>query len=414
MPADETPLEDAVVAAEVPDRAIQSALEFAVGIAAASVKQRLPLAFPAGLKPFLRFHKLPPSALATVRAAVESDADFIARLGMVATDELLDEAGMLWLQRPEGWQQQIAQLSATASATAGDDAADVRREQRRREAAEAVALRSRAELAGLREQLDTERAARVAAQAEAERAAAELTALRERLSQTERAVQKRSSAVDAAVGASDTMAGELSALRAELAASTAARDAALADRAAVHGGGPADLERVRALLTEALMLTRPGMPTARRRSRKPIAVPGGVYGNSVAAGEHLLRTADVVVLVDGYNVAKLGWPGLMLEQQRAACIEAAENLARRWGTLLHVVFDGADIVGAAASGRRLVRVSYSPEGVTADDVLRAEVAALDVDRPIVVVTNDQAVIADIRSAGANALSSNTFLDIARR
>ena len=58
---------------------------------------------------------------------------------------------------------------------------------------------------------------------------------------------------------------------------------------------------------------------------------------------------------------------------------------------------------------------YLPQGWDALLAARlAEVAALDVDRPIVVVTNDQAEIADIRSAGANALSSNTFLDIARR
>ena len=41
-------------AAEVPDHALRSALEFAVGIAAAGVKLRPPLAFPVELKRFLR------------------------------------------------------------------------------------------------------------------------------------------------------------------------------------------------------------------------------------------------------------------------------------------------------------------------------------------------------------------------
>ncbi|MEQ1703071.1 MAG: NYN domain-containing protein, partial [Ilumatobacteraceae bacterium] len=231
--------------------------------------------------------------------------------------------------------------------------------------------------------------------------------------QMERAVKKRTAGADAATEKAGSVEAELAEARVELAAAIAARDAALADRAEPHGGA-FDVERVRALLHEALAATRGPVASGRRKQRKPIAVPGGLYGNSEAAAEHLLRTSDVVVLVDGYNVAKLGWPGLTLEQQRDRCIEACENIARRWGTLLHVIFDGATVVGARASGRRLVRVSYSPDGVIADDVLRAEVAALEVDRPVVVVTNDQAVVTDIRAAGANSLSSDAFLAVARR
>ncbi|MDO8361832.1 MAG: NYN domain-containing protein, partial [Actinomycetota bacterium] len=279
---------------------------------------------------------------------------------------------------------------------------------------EATAARSRLELAGMRDQLDAAVAARAAAEADAERLVVELAATRTRLAEMERAVHKRAAGASVVGAKADAAEAQLAAVRAELADAVAARDAALADRAALHGGGVGDLERVRALLTEALMLTRATEPKARRRVRKPLAVPGGLYGHTAAAAEHLLRSADVVVLIDGYNVAKLGWPRLTLEQQRAACIEAAENMARRWGTLVHIVFDGASVVGANAERRRLVRVSYSPEGVLADDVLRAEVAALDSDRPVVVVTNDQAVLADVRAAGANTVASDTFLELARR
>lgn len=395
------------------DKAVHSALEFAVGIAAAGSKLRPPIPFPQELKPFLRFHKLPPSALAKVRAAVEADSEFLRRLGMVATRELVDEVGMLWLTRPEGWEAQAAALAAGAAAQPFDDAGELRREQRRREAAEAAAARSRLELTSAREQLTVAQAAAIAAESSAQRLAAELAAVRTQLQQMERAVKKRTAGADAATEKAGSVEAELVAARVELAAAVAARDAALADRAEPHGGA-FDVERVRALLHEALAATRGPAASGRRRQRKPIAVPGGVYGNSEAAAEHLLRTPDVVVLVDGYNVAKLGWPGLTLEQQRTRCIEAAENVARRWGTLLHVIFDGTTVVGARATGRRLVRVSYSPEGVIADDVLRAEVAALDLDRHVVVVTNDQAVIADIRAAGANSLSSDAFLAVARR
>lgn len=395
------------------DRSVHSALEFAVGIAAAGAKLRPPLPFPQELKPFLRFHKLPPTALAKVRAAVESDREFLQRLGMVATRELVDEVGMLWLTRPDGWQEQAVALADGNSPQPLDDAGELRREQRRREAAEAAAARSRLELVSAREQLAAAQAAAAAAATEAQRLTTELAAARVQLQQMERAVKKRAAGAEAATEKTGSVEAELSAAREALAAAVIARDAALADRAEPHGGA-FDVERLRALLHEALAATRGPAASGRRRQRKPIAVPGGVYGNSEAAAEHLLRTLDVVVLIDGYNVAKLGWPGLSLEQQRERCIEAAENVARRWGTLLHVIFDGANVVGARAGGRRLVRVSYSPEGVIADDVLRAEVAALDLDRHVVVVTNDQAVVADIRAAGANSLSSDAFLAVARR
>ena len=157
--------------------------------------------------------------------------------------------------------------------------------------------------------------------------------------------------------------------------------------------------------------SEPGLDPSTRR---PIALPGGVYGSSGAAAEFLVRTPAVSVLIDGYNVAKLGWPKLELEQQRQRCIDAAEDIARRYGTAIAVVFDGTHVDGAAAPGRRLVRVQFSAEGVLADDVLRAEVAALPAEVPVVVVTNDQAVATDVRAMGANTMSSEQWLELARR
>ena len=76
-----------------------------------------------------------------------------------------------------------------------------------------------------------------------------------------------------------------------------------------------------------------------------------------------------------------------------------------------VVFDGADVVGAHAPRRRLARVVFSPAGVTADDVIRAEVAGTPADGPVVVVTNDQAIRRDVAAAGANLVTSDAFLDL---
>jgi predicted RNA-binding protein with PIN domain len=187
------------------------------------------------------------------------------------------------------------------------------------------------------------------------------------------------------------------------------------------------LERARAattdltaLLDDAHAAAAPrSAPAPRRRrspappTRTPVKLPGGVRADTIEATEHLMRSG-ALVLVDGYNVAKLGWPAFDLEHQRSACVSLAEDVARRWSTAITVVFDGADVPGASAPRRRLVRVQYSPAGVLADDVLREEVDRLDVERAVVVVTNDQAVVADVRAAGASIVSSDQFLQVARR
>jgi hypothetical protein len=402
-------------ATAIPDRALQSALEFAVGIAAVSAKQRLGVAFPAELKPFLKFHKLPPASLPKVRAALEGDAEFLRKLCLVATDELIDEVGMLWLTRPDGWEGAAVDALArdAAARDAADEVSELRREQRRREAAETAAMRARLEVADLKEALARERDAAGVATEQRVRLARELSAATSRVKELESGARKGAAGAKAVGELADAATEELSVLRVELAAAQAARDAALTVRAGEVSG--VDVERLRSLLQEALGLTRPeaAKPSRAKGRRTPKPIPGGLYGNSEAAAEHLLRLPGVLVLVDGYNVAKLGWPDLTLRHQRERCIEAAEALARRWGTEMQLVFDGADVMGAHATERRLVRVSYSPQGVLADDVLRALVAALDPGRPVVVVTNDQAVLGDVKADGANVVSSDAFLRIAR-
>ncbi len=364
------------MSAELTDESLRSALEFAVAIAAVGVKLRPPMPVPAGFKPYLRFHKLPSPALATLRAAVEADPVFLRRLSVVATAELVDEIGMLWLTRPEGWQATAARVASSVVVDA-DEAGELRREQKRRRAAEAVAARSRLEASALSDQLAAERVARAAVAADVRRLKSELAAARAQIRQLEKAVDKHSKSAPAAAD-------------------------------------PAGKSRKSAALASAVESASPAEPPRGARRRKPIAVPGGLHGNSEASAEHMLRAPGVMVLVDGYNVAKLGWKSLSLERQRTACIDAAENIARRWGTSLHVVFDGSSVVGATAPKRRQIRVSFSPQGVTADDVLRAEVSALDAARPVVVVTNDQAIVADVRAAGCNVVTSDVFLAIARR
>ena len=445
------PIDDVAAGLAVPDRALQRSLEFAVGIAAAGAKLRPALAFPAELKRFLRFHKLPHASLREVRAAVEAAPEYRARLASVATDELVDEVGLLWLRAAPGWEE--AAHRALAASDASDDHTDLRREQRRREAAEAVAAKARLELVSALAEAERERQLRREADGAKVAAADAQRSLATQLSEAQAGLarwQKRAQQLDAELVA---VRADVDAALARASDAEAARNAALAARsstalsAASFGTGvpvvdPALMELARsavhqandvaevvaklaAQLSSAAVSLRPGDPdrpgrtdrgdrrAGRDRSRRsPVALPGGLYGDSGAVAEHLLRTAGMEVLVDGYNVAKLGWPALTLAQQRDALIDAAEATAKRWGIGMHLVFDGAD-VGVAAP-RRLVRITFSDAGVIADDVIRHEVGLLAHDIPVLVVTNDQAVLHDVRSMGANTLSSEQFLLVARR
>ncbi|MEP7045770.1 MAG: NYN domain-containing protein [Ilumatobacteraceae bacterium] len=402
---------------DVPDEALRSALEFAVGIAAAGAKLRPPLPFPVELKRFLRFHKLPPAALAQVRAAVEGDPEFRRRLASVATAELMDEIGVLWLSRPGGWPQSIAQLMPQ---TVVDNDAALRREERRRLAAQEAAARARAEVLGLVAELDRERATKAALSAERDRLRGESDDLRKRLrhaQRTEHATAQSLSRVEA----------ELIEVRRKVLVQT---------EPTVPAPPPVDAAAVRLLIDDAMAASTdivrllaealdgitpvdegpaPSRPARQARvRRKAIRLPGGVLTDTTEGAEFLLRVKGVVILIDGYNVAKLGWPTLDLEQQREQCILTIENMAKRWNIGMTIVFDGASVEGAHSATRRKVRIAYSPAGVSADDVLRAEVGTTDVGRNVVVVTNDRAIISDVVAAGANTISSDTLLSLLRR
>ena len=444
--------------ADLPASALRSALEFAVAIAGAGLNQRPPLPFPAALKPFVKFQRLSHTSLVAVRRVVANEESFRDGLALAATSDLVDELGLVWLQRGEGWQDTVMQLyqAAQDSAREAADEGALRKSERRREAAEQVAARAQAELLSARDDLTRELAQRArvesasaAAVAGAEASRREAEQLRRELHKArarEMAATARADLADARVAASAEACAELKQVRDALLADRAAQASTVpivptaqsAPRSSPTSSLPAEAHARTALeqaaaATQALatslsaaaaaLVGRPAdahaEPVEPRRARAsatkrvPIAIPGGLLGDSVAGTTHLLRTPKVVVIVDGYNVAKLGWPRLDLLRQRECCIELLEDLARRFGCDIRVIFDGADVVGASA-GRRLIRVQFSPADVIADDVIRSEVALLSAATPAVVVTNDQAIHTDVRARGANVVSSDMLLTVGGR
>ena len=80
------------------------------------------------------------------------------------------------------------------------------------------------------------------------------------------------------------------------------------------------------------------------------------------------------------------------------------------------MFDGADLPHRppVASARQAVRVSFSPAGVEADDVILRLVDTIPADRPVVVASSDRRVQEGARDRGANVISSSQLLAVLGR
>lgn len=399
--------------AGVEHRHLRSALEFAVLMAAEGQKRKPALPFPKDLRPFFNKPRLPNSALGRLRRCIESDSVFRTRLSAGALPELVDDIGQLWLADDEGWEQQASVLASAADATVDDVdlKTQLKRAEKRRVAAEQAAVRAQAELVH-RDEV-------------AQMQSIEIDDLRAELAKSEEIVfEIRTELLDVRMDVRHARDRE-AAMAAKMATANDQFTAAprqpappapvldnSADVAAAASAARALAEQLESLLSTPLAVEASTKQARGNRPihRTPVALPGGVIGSSAEAAEYLARSG-AQMLIDGYNVAKLGWPNRSLERQRVALLDAMENLARRFGTDATVVFDGASIVGAHADRRRLIRVVYSPEGVIADDVIRDEVRRLPTNRAVVVVTNDAEIVRDVRADGANVVPSNALLAI---
>ncbi len=399
-------------------RHLRSALEFAVLMAKEGRKFKPPMKYPKGLDKYLKMQRIPGAALASIRRMVEADDAFRSRIAVGALPELVDPIGKLWLERPAGWEDDLLRLTveADAASAASEAANELKRAEKRRDAAETAAARTRAQLVVLNEQVIERDIVIDGLRADLVKLSESIDQLRTELVDSRNEARHARDREAAALGKLAAAEAARDAAMAERGNAEIVRDDVLADRAAV-AAERSELARL-AATAESLadQLSTLAAPPASGRSqtvkRKALPLPGGVMGDSDAAAEYLLR-AGASVLVDGYNVAKLAWPALDLAGQRVVLLDAIENVARRFGSDITVVFDGADVVGAAADRRRVARVVYSPAEVIADDVIRDEVRRLPTARQVVVITNDQAIVRDVRSMGANTLTSDQLIALMR-
>jgi predicted RNA-binding protein with PIN domain len=165
-----------------------------------------------------------------------------------------------------------------------------------------------------------------------------------------------------------------------------------------------------------LSVTTPLRPASPVR-RHPVSLPPAVFDDSFEAGEYLVRVGGMLLIVDGYNVTISSWPHLELPQQRQRLVDALGELAIRTGISVDVVFDGLDGGGRIrppAAARHQVSVTFSSEGVEADEVIVDLVDHLDYSQPVVVATDDRRVRDEVSGRGANVISVVQLLAVVGR
>ncbi|MEA2509497.1 MAG: hypothetical protein QOG21_1579, partial [Actinomycetota bacterium] len=119
-------------------------------------------------------------------------------------------------------------------------------------------------------------------------------------------------------------------------------------------------------------------PLSTPRTRTRLKALPGLYDEDPKSLSSWLRTENVQLLVDGYNVSKsgTGFAHLSLEDQRKRVVQAVNRLARKNDLTPIVVFDGAETPpGTSRRGRGPSIVEYSA-GEIADDHLIARLEGL--------------------------------------
>ncbi|HEX2038353.1 MAG TPA: NYN domain-containing protein [Acidimicrobiales bacterium] len=415
------------------DALVRPALEAAWLLARAG-ERATPGSAPRALRPVLGHARLTGAALQLLRRVVEDDDGFRAAVAAATTEDAVGRAGWLFLARPDGWEEELDELAAAEAETSEADRAAreertaARRlrgaEEARRRAEDALAD-ARAQAARAAAELADERRSRRAAEEEARSLADRLaSAERERVDAVSRAadvevptarideleaaleearrsaasalsadevIEVLSQAAAAAWELADTLAEAVTSFRARL-SSTVESGAVAAEQA------PASLD--------------PG-----RARRRPVPLPPGLRDDSVEAAERLVRHRGALLLVDGYNASLRYRPDLPLDELRRRFVDALDELEARTGVDVHVVFDGVgpEDGGPAASSRRgRTRVTFSPAGTEADDVILALVDALPVDRPVLVASDDRRVRDGVEQRGGNVLTTRQLLAVLRR
>jgi len=405
----------------IDDDALRGVLDFAHEVLRSFPRDRVDT-LPEALRPLAKLRRLDRrNAVVLRRALEESEALRAVVLADVRDGTRLGELQFspvewLWLERPEGWEGSVRTLIELQLEQRRIDRLNLeeRGTQRRLEAVEEHLARARSDAERLERELAEERAARGRAEAQVGQSDALVAGLRRQVEQLQNEVRRaKEIAHDAEQRGSDarlTLEAEAARRRAaeeELAEAREQFERALGARVAAEQDMLRSLQAAEQAAEQASVHARVHRQHTRR---EPVAIPGGRYGSDVEVAKYLLSLDGIVVIVDGYNVAKLQWPDAPAAALRERVIAVVESMVRSTGARGHIVFDGDDDVVGWTGARRLANVHFSRDGDSGDDMIRRLTRAFPDGQPIVAVTTDRELANSLRQLGANVISSRQFLD----
>ncbi len=372
--------------------------------------------------------------IAAAAATHRADAPLAAVLAAAGRGDLEQLVAALWATAPSG--AELALGAALAIEQLDRVAAELERDrddwQRRARTAEEAARRAdtalageRARSAGLGEELRTERGGR---RQREESAIAQEGAAGRRAEAAEAAAAEERSRAEAAdrraraeADRSRKLGEELGAARAELRdLATRGRDAVDASVVREIALGSAELARRASHLARELdtlaggALRAPSAPEMADRRRTRPLVPGGLVADTVEGLAGTLASGEVLLVVDGYNVAFVGWPEASAADKREHVVRALIDLQHRHRCEIVCVFDGAANEPVLPPLRREgLHVVFSAAEEEADEVVVRTVERTPPSRGVLVVSSDRWVREHCEAAGALVVSSTTLVDLAR-
>ena len=193
---------------------------------------------------------------------------------------------------------------------------------------------------------------------------------------------------------------------------------ALADAAAVARQLSVSLDALQRRIRESASAAPPRADAASAREPAPTRraqpkLPSGLVAETPAGIEAMLATADVVLVVDGYNVAHRAWAEATPGDQRERLAIAATALSRRVGCEIVLVFDGDGSGPRPALRGGAVRVLFSDAGEEADEVVVREVESRPRRVPVVVASSDAWVRQHASEQGAVVVGAEALLKLLR-